>query len=316
MKLIPPKVLITEEIDPILQQNLETAGCLCTSIKKITYQQVSEIIQHYNVLVVRSNIKVDKELINKGTKLKIIARAGSGMELIDTAYAQQNKITCLHSPEGNRDSVAEYCIGGLLSLLHNIARANNQMHQHQWHRKLNSGTELQGKTIAIIGFGNTGSTFAHLLQNFGVKILAFDKYKKNFAPNYVIESNLQHIFTEADIVSFHVPLNQQTHYYCNLEFLQQFKKNIYLLNTSRGHVCNTKHVIQALQTGKLKGALLDVFENENPETFSDLDKQNFTALTHQNVILTPHIAGITQQSHKKIAEVLSKKIIQTLINQQ
>jgi D-3-phosphoglycerate dehydrogenase len=304
------KILITELIHEVLEQRLTAAGFVCTHLPKITQTEVLQQIGEYNGLVVRSGIKVTKQLIDAAPNLKIIGRVGSGMELIDVAYAQQRGIVCVNSPEGNRDSVAEHALGMLLALMHNIAKSYTELKQRIWQRNLNAGVELMGKTIGIIGYGNMGSAFAQRLIGLGVRVIAHDKYKIGFSDTLAQEVTLNTIFEQADVVSLHLPLNPQTKHYINEQFITRFVKPVYLINTSRGGIADTMAIVKGLENGKLLGACLDVFENENLANFTQTDWQWFEALIKQhNVVLTPHLAGITQQSAYKIAAVLADKII-------
>lgn len=304
------KVLITELINGVLEQRLTAAGFECTHHPKITQNEVLQQIANYNGLIVRSGIKVNKALIDAAPNLRFVGRVGSGMELIDVAYAQQRGIVCLNSPEGNRDSVAEHAVGMLLALMHHITKSNTELRQRIWQRNLNAGVELMGKTIGIIGYGNMGSAFAQRLLGFGVRTIAHDKYKVGFSDTLVQEVTLTAIFEQADVVSLHLPLNAETKYYINEHFINSFVKPIYLINTSRGGIAHTIDIAKGLENGKLLGACLDVFENENLATFTNTDWQWFEALIkQQNVILTPHLAGITQQSAYKIAAVLADRIV-------
>lgn len=307
------KILITEIVHPILAQMLTEAGFECTHLEKTTYEEVLPIIGDYVGLVVRSKIKVDEALIKQGRNLQFIGRTGSGMELIDTQYAQQRNIMCLNSPEGNCDSVAEQAIGMLLAILHNIVKSDRELRQQLWQRLENTGTELLGRTVGIVGYGNTGSAFARRLQGFGVDVLAYDKYKTGYSNNWVRETDMHAIFSKADILSLHIPFTAETRHLVNSAFIERFAKPIYLINTSRGEVVNTLDVLRALDSGQLKGAAFDVFENEDLHQFSEADWQWYESLIRRNnVVLTPHTAGVSQESAYKMAFILGKKILNFL----
>lgn len=304
------KVLITEVVHPVLQTELSNFGFECLHLEKTTYTDVLQIIDQYCGLVVRSKIKVDRQLIDKGKQLRFIGRTGSGMELIDVEYATQKGISCLNSPEGNCNSVAEHATAMLLCLLHNVVKADAELRHCQWKRAENTGFELMGKTVGIIGYGNTGSAFARRLKAFGVKILAYDKYKSGFGGRGITETTLNTIFEQADVVSLHVPLTPQTRHWVNSYFIAQFQKPVYLINTSRGEVLNTPHVIQALYGGKLKGVALDVFENEDLAAYTATEHKWLEQLCrHPQTVITPHIAGVTHEATYKMAAILAKKII-------
>jgi D-3-phosphoglycerate dehydrogenase len=305
----PIKILVTDSIHEVFIEQMQSIGCEVHYQNTIEREQVLEVIANYEVLLINSRIKADKELIDKGTNLIAIARIGSGLEVIDTEYAATKNIACINAPEGNKDAVAEHALGMLLCLLNNILIANAEVKAGQWLREKNRGTELGGKTIGIIGFGSNGSAFAEKLKGFGVTILAYDKYKKGFGNEYVTETNLEEIFKRAEIVSLHTPLTEETYHLVNNNFILAFHKHFYFLNMARGKNVNTPDLISALQAGKILGACLDVLENEKLETLTIQEKQYFQQLTNMNnVLLTPHIAGWTYESKIKIADQLATKL--------
>ena len=307
------KILFIDSNHSILHQTLEKAGHVCDLNYKWTKEEILSHVQKYDGIVIRSRIKINKEIIDKATKLKFIARAGAGMENIDTAYAEQKGIKCLHAPEGNRDAVAEHALGMLLSLFNNLCRANKEVREGKWVREGNRGIELMGKTVGIIGYGNMGSAFAERLKGFGVKVLVYDKYKNGFGNNFIQEVSMNNIFEEADIISLHTPLTDETHYLINDAFIRQFKKNIFIINTARGKSLNTSDLVSHLKSGKVAGACLDVLEFEMT-SFENLDisalPESFQYLIKSDkVILSSHIAGWTHESNEKIAKILAEKIL-------
>lgn len=312
------KILFIDSNHPLLHETLEKAGHTCDLFYQWSKEEIENNIHLYDGIVIRSKIKITKDSIDKATKLKFIARAGAGMENIDVEYAVQKGIKCLHAPEGNRDAVAEQAIGMLLGLFNNLFRANNQVREGKWIREGNRGVELMGKTVGIIGYGNMGSAFAERLKGFGVKVLGYDKYKKNFGTDFIKETSLENIFKNADVVSLHTPLTDETNYLINDAFINKFSKNIYIINTARGKCLNTSDLVKNLKAGKVSGACLDVLEyemvsfealntNELPEAFQYLIKSD-------NVVLSPHIAGWTQESNEKIAMVLAEKVLALKLN--
>ncbi|HRG36986.1 MAG TPA: 2-hydroxyacid dehydrogenase [Bacteroidia bacterium] len=307
------KILFIDSNHPILHQTLEKSGHTCDLNYKWSLEEIITNIYEYDGIVIRSRIKITKEIIDKATKLKFIARAGAGMENIDTTYAESKGIQCLHAPEGNRDAVAEHALGMLLSLFNNLCRANKEVREGKWIREGNRGVELMGKTVGIIGYGNMGSAFAERLKGFGVTVLVYDKYKKEFGNNAIKEVTLDEIFEKTDVLSLHTPLTDETHYLINDAFIKKFKKNIYIINTARGKSLNTADLVANLKSGKVAGACLDVLEYEMT-SFENLDAANLPdafqyLIQSDKVMLSSHIAGWTHESNEKIARILAEKIL-------
>ena len=307
------KILIAEPTYQNLKKKLKKAGFLCDYKPKLSFSELESIIPNYKGLVIRSKFKIEKSFIDITKQLKFIARAGSGMENIDINYAEKKGIICINSPEGNRDSVGEHTLGMLLSLLHKINIANNEVKKGKWNRKKNIGTELQGKTIGVLGYGNMGSAFAQRLKGFGVNVIAYDKYKFSYSDEYVTEVNLEDFFVQTEVLSIHVPLTEETEFMINDEYINKFKKNIYIINTARGKVLKTSDLVANLKSKKVTGAALDVLEYEKTHFESIVSNQDSDDLNYliqaNNIILTPHVAGSSDASYRKIAEVLADKII-------
>ena len=302
------RILFIDTAHPYLKEQLEQTQHICDTAYVKSKEDVEQIISNYEGIIIRSRFKVDKNFIAKATQLKFIARAGSGLENIDVDYAKSKNIKCFNAAEGNRQAVAEHTIGMLLSLFNNLNKSDQEVRNGIWKREENRGIELSGKTIAIIGFGNNGLAFANVLKGFGVHILAYDKYLKN----YSYQSTMQEIYQKADIVSLHIPLTDETTYLIDDNFINNFKKDFYLINTARGKCANTTSIVQGLKTGKIKGACLDVLEYEKT-SFEDLSKEGFTnemqyLIDSKKIILSPHIAGWTIQSNIKIAGILLHQI--------
>ena len=307
------KILFIDSNHSLLHETLIKAGHTCDLNYNWTKEEIENNIHLYDGVVIRSKIKITKDIIDKAPKLKFIARAGAGMENIDVAYAESKGIKCLCAPEGNRDAVGEHAIGMLLSLFNNLCKADNEVREGKWIREGNRGIELMGKTVGIIGYGNMGSAFADRLKGFGVNILVYDKYKKNFGSEQIKEVSLEQLFAETDVLSLHTPLTDETHYLINDAFINKFSKNIYIINTARGKSLNTADLVKNIKSEKVSGACLDVLEYEMV-SFENLDStalpEAFQYLTKSNkVILSPHIAGWTIESNEKIAKILAEKIL-------
>jgi D-3-phosphoglycerate dehydrogenase len=306
---LKPKVIITAYAHVCLQEALLQRGFDVDVRETITHEELCTLAASYTGMVVTTRIQVDKQLLDAASQLKWIGRLGSGMEIIDVDYANQKGILCVGSPEGNKDAVAEHCLGTLLSLMRNLPLANSQVKKGWWIREENRGVELGGKTVGIIGYGNTGSSFAALLAPFGVKVLAYDKYKKGFGKGHVHESGLQQLFLEADVVSFHLPLTQETHHFANALFFEQLQKPVFFINASRGSVVDTSALVDALDAKKVLAAGLDVLENENLKSYTPDEMEQLLALANRdNVLITPHIAGYSHEALEKMAKVLIFKL--------
>ncbi len=300
------RILFIDKIHTYLKNELEKLNHKCETCYELSKVEIEQRIHKYDGIVLRSRIKIDKELINKAINLKFIARAGSGLENIDTKYAEEKNIKCYNAAEGNRQAVAEHALAMILSLFNNLNIANQEVRRGVWNREKNRGIEISGKTIGIIGYGNNGSALANILKGFRVNILAYDKYLKTY--NY--KSNMQNIFDNVDILSLHVPLTEETHYLVDNTYINKFKKQIYIINTSRGKCVKTIDLVKNLNSGKVIGACLDVLENENVSFEKIKTQKSFNNLIkNKNIILSPHIAGWTKESNIKIAKTLLNKIL-------
>ncbi|KOY84825.1 hypothetical protein AD998_00490 [bacterium 336/3] len=306
------KFLIIDDLHPYLLESFEQNNIPFSYQPDIQKDTVFETIPEYTGIIVRSKIQIDRVFIEKASQLQVVGRAGSGMDNIDVEEALKRNITLINAPEGNRDAVAEHCMALLLGILNKIPTANEEVRQKIWLRETNRGTELKGKTVGIIGYGNTGKEFAKRLMGFDTTILAYDR-KPFYGNNFAKESSLEEIWAKADIISFHVSLDETSRKMFNKEFLEKFQKPIWLINSSRGEVVDLETVCSGLKTGKILGAGLDVLENEKLNTLTQEQEAIFnTLISFPNVILSPHVAGWTVESYKKISETLAHKIIHHL----
>ncbi len=310
--MMTKKILIIDNVHPIIPKSLISEGFTIIDGTNLNRTKIINIVSDFCGLIIRSRIQIDKEIIDAGINLKFIARVGAGMESIDTKYCKIKNIECLNSPEGNRDAVGEQSIGMLLSLLNNLNKSNFEVKNGIWNREENRGHEVGFKTVGIIGYGNMGSAFAKKLSGFGCKVISYDKYKSSYSDQYTKEVNLETIFTDSDIISLHVPLTEETLYMFDKIFIDNCKKNFYIINTARGQVVKTSDLVKGLKSGKILGAALDVLEYEESSfehTKSLLKIEDFKFLSKSNnVLLSPHIAGWTVESKIKLAQVLVDKI--------
>ena len=303
------KVIITASAHAILESSLLLAGYHVVNVPSITYHELLQIVGDADGLVVTTRLKIDKQMIDAAKQLHWIGRLGSGLELIDTDYATSKNISCISSPEGNRTAVGEHALGMLLTLFRNITKSSLEVREKQWLRNENRGIEITGKTVGIIGFGNTGGAFARVLSGFNCKVLAFDKYKLNIQSEYATQATLDDICKEADIISFHLPLTEETRYFADDAFFEALQKKPVIINTSRGGILSMNALLKALKNQSVSYAALDVLENENITALSQSEAATFNALAnHPKVLLTPHIAGYTHESFFKMSKMLLLKL--------
>lgn len=310
------KILHIDRNHPLLWEQLQQAGFQNEADFTSSKQEVEAKIENYHGIVIRSRFKIDKTFLDKATNLQFIARVGAGLESIDCDYATAKGIHLIAAPEGNANAVGEHAIGMLLSLFNNLNKANNEVKSGQWKREANRGHELEGKIIGIIGYGNMGKSFAKKLRGFDVTVLCHD-ILPNMGDANATQVSLSELQERADVLSLHTPWTPETDKMIKADFINQFKKSFWLINTARGNSVVTADLVDALKSGKILGAGLDVleyeklsfetlFEGEKPAAFEYL-------LEAKNVLLTPHIAGWTFESHQKLAQTIVEKICKIYI---
>lgn len=310
------KILHLDTNHPLLWEQLEKAGFINEADYTSTKEEVESKIENYHGIVIRSRFKIDKTFIDKAKNLQFIARVGAGLESIDCEYAESKNINLIAAPEGNCNAVGEHALGMLLSLFNKLNTADKEVKSGQWNRESNRGTELDGKTVGIIGYGNMGKSFAKKLSGFDVEVLYYD-ILPNVGDSNAKQVSLQEIQQKADVLSIHIPWTPETDKMVNTTFINQFSKPFWFINTARGKSVVTTDLVSALQSGKILGAGLDVleyeklsfetlFEGEKPEAFECL-------LNANNVLLTPHIAGWTIESKEKLAQVIVDKILKVYV---
>jgi D-3-phosphoglycerate dehydrogenase len=306
---VKPIVIITAPAHPYLTQRLQDKGFEVVLSETISYDELANNIATATGLVVSTRIKIDQPLLEKAIALKWIARLGSGMELIDTNYAASKNIVCVSSPEGNAGAVGEHAMALLLNLMNKVISSFAEVKNGLWIRDANRADALMGKTVGIIGLGHTGNAFASRLQSFGVKIMAHDKYKQETPLQNVEFVDLATLCANADVVSLHLPLTPETHHYASTSFFASLVKSPYFINTCRGKVADTAAIITALKNGQIKGAGLDVLENENLGSYSEVERVQLEWLWKQsNVIITPHIAGYSHEAFYLMAKIVLDKL--------
>ena len=305
------KILQLDKNHPLISEQLTAKGFLVEEDHTSSYDEVLEKIADYEGIIIRSRIPLDQNFLTKASHLKFIARVGAGMENIDLETADNLNIQLINSPEGNRDSVAEHVVGMLLILMNRLFIASNEVKNGIWKREENRGDELLGKTFGIIGYGNMGKATAKRLSGFGVEVI-FHDILPDLSDQFATQVSLEELQKRAEILSLHIPLTTETHYLIDDNFISKMENNFYFVNTARGKNLKTKALVEAIEAGKVLGACLDVLEYEK-SSFENLEVENSDLqflLDSDKVIVTPHIAGWTQQSKIKLAQVIVDKILE------
>jgi D-3-phosphoglycerate dehydrogenase / 2-oxoglutarate reductase len=302
-------ILIVDDMHPGIVPGLQKLGFTADYRPDIQRAEMLDVIRDYVGIIIRSKTEVDGELLSKASNLKFVARAGAGTDKIDLGLCEQRKIPVLNAPEGNQDALAEHALGMLIALMNKIVISDQQVRQFIWDREGNRGHEIHGKFVGIIGYGHMGSAFAKRLAGFSCQVLSYDKYKTGYEDIYARESTMEQLFNESDILSLHVPLTEETLNYYNFDFFRKFKKELWLINTARGNILPLGDLIRLLESGKVRGAALDVLEKESLQKLNKSDLKIFEELVkYKNVVFTPHVAGWTHESYRKINETLLEKI--------
>lgn len=305
------KIGLIDNLHPAFKERMEAEGHTCLDLATTVPAALPELLNNVDGIAIRSRISIDEEFLDSVPSLKFIARSGAGMEHVDMLACAQRNVSCYSSPEGNRVAVGEHAVGMLLALMNKICIADTSVRNGTWNREYHRGFELSGKTVGIIGYGRMGTAFAQRLQGFDVTVLAYDKYKKNYSDEFAQEASLEELKAKADVLSIHTPFTQETDRLVNTPFITSFKKPFWFINTARGKIVNTGDLLDALDTGKILGACLDVleFESSSFQQIGHASEILHRAHQHPNILFTPHVAGWTVESKRKLAEVLADKII-------
>ncbi len=308
------RILLLDKNHPLITEQLLAKNCILEEDFTSSYNEVCSKIENYDGVIIRSRIPLDKNFLEKGKNLKFIARVGAGMENIDIPVAEKLGIQLINSPEGNRDSVAEHVVGMLLILMNRLFIASQEVKNGIWLREENRGDELLDKTVGLIGYGNMGKATAKRLSGFGCKVIFYD-ILPGLSDEYAIQVSLDELKEKAEVLSLHIPLTSDTHYLIDSTFINEMKNDFYFVNTARGKNVETKSLVDAIESGKIKGVCLDVLEYEK-SSFENIESENDTLqylLNSEKAIVTPHIAGWTHQSKEKLAQVIVDKIVSSFL---
>lgn len=303
------RCLIIDDMHPSISQMLLDIGITPDYRPDIKREEILNIITDYQGLIVRSKTPINADFLAKATQLQFIGRAGAGLDNIDLQAVKAANIRLFHAATGNRDAVGEHTVGLILCLLNKLHTAHQQVRQKQWLREYNRGHELGSLTVGIIGYGNMGRSTARKLSGFGCRVLAYDKYLTQWPDQYVQQVSLQTLQQETDLLSLHIPLTAETKGMINHDFINNFQKNIWLINTARGEIVPLQDLLKALESGKVRGAALDVLENEKLSSLSPAQIETLDQLAQrENVVFSPHVAGWTFESYERINQVLVEQL--------
>jgi D-3-phosphoglycerate dehydrogenase len=303
------KVLIIDDVHSVLNDRLEALGYQVIYKPEAKREEILDLIRDAYGLIVRSKTTTDKEMLDLATNLKFIGRCGAGLDLIDIDYARSIGVELVNAPEGNRDALGEHALGLSLALINNMFRSAREISGGQWFREANRGVEISSLTVGVLGIGFMGEAFARRAAALGARVIGLDHVKTGYSSDWITEVNEEQFKKETDLFSIHIPLDESNHHFVNTEYIDSFEKNIWLINTARGPVLDTVGLIKGLNSGKIKGAALDVWENEKLATHTKEQQEQFRFLNqHPDVLLTPHVGGWTFESYFKISDVLADKI--------
>ena len=305
------KILHLDTNHPLLLNQLNDLGFINDEDYTSSKEEIANKIDQYDGFIIRSRFSIDKAFLDKATNLKFIGRVGAGLENIDCNYAAQKGIYLISAPEGNRNAVGEHSLGMLLSLFNKLNKADKEVRNGKWLREDNRGIELDGKTVGLIGYGNMGKSFAKKLRGFDVDVLCYD-IKPNVGDDNCKQVSLKELQQKADVLSLHTPETPLTTNMIDQDFIGQFKKPFWIINTARGKSVVTKDLVKAIKEGAILGAGLDVLEYEKA-SFENLFSTEMPAafkylIQSEKVILSPHIAGWTIESKEKLAQTIVDKI--------
>lgn len=298
-------------------ESLTSRGLEVLDLREARAEAVYEALPTITILVMNSKIRLSPQVIDTAGQLKLVLRAGVGMDHIDQGYLADKGIQVHNTKGANADAVGEQTVGMLLAIRNHLIRANQQVKAFTWQREMNRGQELGSKTIGIVGYGHTGQAVARKLSGFGARLLAYDKYRLDYADDLVEAADIEQIMAEAEVISFHVPLTEETRHWATDAFFAKLAQPIYLLNLARGPIVEVAALNRALDEGKVIAAALDVLPNEKMHTLTEKERQEYAELfSRDNVMVSPHIGGWTVESRNNINGMILQYIDAFLLTAQ